>query len=96
MTLNIPRRHSHMVLQQEVAGGNKRLEQPRDSAEGRWVARSGDVGARGVRGRQVEVVGGPALRLVSGTRPSRCLSYAVKSGQGGERERLQGSRVSRE
>lgn len=41
MTLNIPRRHSHMVLQQEVARGNKRLEQPRDSAEGRWVAGSG-------------------------------------------------------
>lgn len=44
----------------------------------------------------MEVGGNPALPLVSGTRPSRCLSYAVKSGQGGERERLQGSRVSRE
>lgn len=74
-----------MVLQQEVDGGNRRLEQPRDSVMGRWV---------GVRGRQVEV--GGALRLVSGTRPRRCLSYMVKRGQGGEHYRQQGSPVSRE
>lgn len=57
MTLNIPRRHSHMVLQQEVAGGNKRLEEPRDSAEGRLVARSGMWGgSEGDRWRLVAVL----------------------------------------
>lgn len=47
MTLNIPRRHSHMVQQQEVAGGNRRLEQPRDSAEGGWGRWEGGYGESG-------------------------------------------------
>lgn len=82
MTLNIPRRHSHMVLQQEVVGGNRRQTR-------RWAGGAGGLFSVvcGVRGGQVEV--GGALRLVSGTRPSRCLSYTVKK----DKESVTGCRV---